>query len=140
MYENTFRQVLDLQGVVINDYPNPATLQCKSTPFRTFLHYTDPNASKELTVFGKRKKGLFYNYDDRLYGEKWREGLALAAKQAPEDSASFYEIALNHFHDTNDVDLQHVILGCNRSNGFSYLIFGYTYTPCPAKENPNAPM
>jgi hypothetical protein len=34
---------------------------------------------------------------------------------------------LNHFHDTDKVDLQHVMLGLNRSNGHSYLIFGYTY-------------
>jgi hypothetical protein len=92
------------------------------------VHYADPDASKELDVFGEKKEGLFYNYDDRLCGKKWREGLALAAKQAEVGSARFYEIALNHFHDASDVDLQHVILGCNRSTGFSYLVFGYTVT------------
>jgi len=109
------------------DYRNPVVTD-KSKPFRTFLHYTDPDARKEIDVFGKKKPGLFYNYSDRLFGNKWNEGVALAAEQAEKDSARFFEIILNHFHGSTDVDLQHVILGCNVSTGYSYLIFGYTYT------------
>lgn len=99
----------------------------KNTPFNTFLHYSDPTAREERTVFGAAKKGLFYNYDDRLFGEKWSAGIDKAAKSAPLKSARYFEIALNHFHGVETVDLQHVILGCNMSNGYSYLIFGYTY-------------
>ena len=103
----------------------------KDKVFSTFLHYSDPTAKEERTVFGTKHEGLFYNYDDRLIGDKWTEGLRLAAEQATPKTARYYEIALNHFHDTDSVDLQHVVLGCNRSNGFSYLIFGYKY---PIKE------
>jgi hypothetical protein len=100
----------------------------KDATIQTFLHYSDHTANQERTVFGRKRPGLFYNYDDRLYGEKWNEGcdLAVAAGIKPK-TARFYEAVLNHFHDTDTVSLQHVILGCNRSNGYSYLVFGYTY-------------
>lgn len=102
----------------------------KNEPFRTFMHYTDVQAGKDaITVFGEKKHGLFYNYDDRLFGTAWNAGLELAATQATPKTARYYEIALNHFHQVDDVNLQHVMLGCNRSSGYSYLIFGYTYTP-----------
>lgn len=104
----------------------PVVITDKTQVIRTFLHYSDSDANKTLTVFGSKKRDLFYNYDDRLIGEKWIEGLKLAEKQAEKDTARYYEIALSHFHDA-EVDLQHIILGCNRSSGYSYLVFGYTY-------------
>jgi hypothetical protein len=100
----------------------------KATRFRTDMHYSDPDANREVTVFGEPLPGLFYNYSDRLYCTKWVKGCELAEKQAEPGTARYYEIALNYFHDSSDVDLQHVTLGCNRMSGFSYLIFGYTYT------------
>jgi len=101
----------------------------KTQEFETFLHYSDPTARQERTVFGTPKKKLFYNYSDRLYGKEWEEGWKLALKSgAKPKTAQFYELVLKHFHDSDDLDLQHVILGCNMSNGYSYLIFGYTYT------------
>jgi hypothetical protein len=109
----------------------PAVPTGKDVVFQNWIHYSDPASHKEQTVFGSDNPTLRYNYDDRLVSDKWHEGLKLAAEQAKPKTARFYEIALNHFHDTDTVDLQHVILGCNRSNGFSYLIFGYTYEPNP---------
>lgn len=111
------------------DEPYNPHLFDKNTPMNTFLHYTAEDL-RERTVFGARKEGLFYNYNDRLTSEEWSKGLELAAKTKGVEikSARFYEIALNHFHKTDNVNLQHVILGCNRSNGYSYLVFGYTYT------------
>lgn len=108
----------------------PLAHECfdKNQPFRTDLHYSDPTANQERTVFGTPKKGLFYNYADRLCGTKWNEGWIKAKEQATPNTAKFFEIVLNHFHDSENVDLQHVILGCNRSSGYSYLVFGYTYT------------
>ncbi len=105
----------------------------KKAQFNTFLHYTDPTAREERTVFGAAKKGLFYNYSDRLVGQRWSEGWEMAMRACPGmnstyKSAEFFEIVLNHFHDSTDVNLQHVILGCNMSNGYDYLVFGYTYT------------
>lgn len=38
----------------------------------------------------------------------------------------------NHTNDQNDgavIDLRHIMAGCNRSNGFSYLIYGYENKP-----------
>lgn len=103
----------------------------KDATIKTFLHYSDPNADKQLTVFGHARKDLFYNYDDRLVGNKWYEGLEIAIKEtgikrSSQHTARFFEIALSYFHNT-PVDLQHIILGCNQSNGYSYLVFGYTY-------------
>ncbi len=106
---------------------SPEATVDKDEPFNTFLHYSNATARKERTVFGRKRDDLFYNYDDRLRGDKWRKGLELAADQATPKTARFYEIALAHFHGVDDVDLQHVVLGCNMSNGFSYLIFGYIY-------------
>ena len=103
----------------------------KDTPFRTFMHYDDIDADKPepITVFGQAKEGLFYNYSDRLFGEDWNRGWKAAEAAGLElSTAHFFEAVLNVFHDSTDVDLQHVMLGVNRSNGFHYLVFGYTYT------------
>lgn len=100
----------------------------KDVQIDTFLHYSDPDARKERTVFGAAKKGLFYNYSDRLYGQQWDDAWEKAKKKAKLKTARIFELALKYFHDSDDLDLQHIILGCNMSNGYSYLIFGYTYT------------
>lgn len=98
----------------------------KDIKLQTFLHYSDPTARQERTVFGQGRDGLFYNYDDRLVSQEWSEGLRLASEKYTKDSARYFEAALSHFH-KSQVNLDHVVLGCNLSNGFSYLIFGYTY-------------
>lgn len=101
----------------------------KNIVLNTFLHYSDPESNKEHTIFGQESSGLFYNYEDRIQGwdcSKWLKGFELAKDQAPVRSARFYEIALSYFHDS-PCDLKHVVKGCNRSSGFYYLIFGYTY-------------
>lgn len=99
----------------------------KDAVIQTYLNYNDADTS-ERDVFGSAKKGLFYNYSDRLYGELWKEGVDLAVKEGIKgNTARFYERILNHFHQTVTVDLQHIILGVNLSTGYSYLVFGYTY-------------
>lgn len=100
----------------------------KNTEIETFLHYSDPTARQERTVFGAPRQGLFYNYDDRLIGDKWTEGAKAAQETAGivVGSARYFEIILSHFHG-KPVSLEHVVLGCNMSNGYSYLVFGYTY-------------
>jgi hypothetical protein len=106
----------------------PPVLRDKNTPIRIDMHYTDPQARGEaITVFGEAKKGLFYNYNDRLFGDKWDAGRKIAEKNETRNTAKYFEVMLNHFHDTNTVDLQHVLLGVNHSNGYPYLVFGYTY-------------
>ncbi len=101
----------------------------KTEVMTTHLHYSDPTARTERCVFGKPTKGLFYNYSDRLCGDLWRLGWDEAkAKGLTPGTALFFEYVLNRFHDSDNVNLQHVILGCNMSNGYEYLVFGYTYT------------
>ena len=118
----------------------PAPVLDKNAAIETWRHYSDSRADKEQTVFGSARKGLFYNYDDRLFGDKWIAGLELAKQQATPSTARFYEIALSHFHDA-PVDLQHIILGVNRSNGYSCLVFGYVVgaksaEPCEVHPHP----
>ena len=110
------------------EFKKPEIPQGKKDTINTFLHYSDPTAREERTVFGKAKRGLFYNYDDRLYGDDWTRGVKKAKELSRPKTAEFYEIALKEFHNAETLDLQHIILGCNMSNGYSYLIFGYTYT------------
>lgn len=101
----------------------------KDARIKVFLHYSEANTD-ERTVFGRARDKLFYNYSDRLYQfdhDKWREGQELAKSQGlSHETARYYEVALSHFHDAK-CNLEHIILGCNRSNGFHYLVFGYTY-------------
>lgn len=102
----------------------------KTVPMRAFMHYTDPEANERnpITVFGKAKKSLSYNYSDRLFGNEWifawDESLNKGLKK---NSALFFEYILKKFHNVESVDLQHVLLGVNRSSGHSYMVFGYTY-------------
>jgi hypothetical protein len=116
----------------------PRVITDKDHLIRTFMHYTDLEARKTLTVFGMEKEGLFYNYDDRLYASSgyptltWAKCLQRAAKKlgiktSEQRTARMYELALCSFHNTDTVDIQHIVVGCNLSNGFSYLVFGYTY-------------
>lgn len=101
----------------------------KKAHIDTHLHYSDPTARLPRTVFGKSKKELFYNYSDRLISKEWAQGLNIAKNKGLDPhSAAFFEEALKHFHDSDDLNLQHIILGCNMSNGYDYLVFGYTYT------------
>lgn len=101
----------------------------KDCKIQWFLHYSDPQSRTLFTVFGEPSKELFYNYEDRLFGERWNNGLDLAKEHGLEPGTpAYYEFALNHFHETEDVNLQHILLGCNSSSGYSYLVFGYTYT------------
>lgn len=110
----------------------------KDAIIRTFMHYSDHDAHKEVTVFGSRNDWLRYNYSDRLSQwdcDKWRAGLDIAKSQGlSPQTARYYEVALSHFHDS-PCDLQHIILGCNRSNGFHYLIFGFTCQEKPTTKD-----
>ncbi len=111
-------------------YYRPAITD-KDQVIRTFMHYSDSEARGEpITVFGERKKpALFYNYSDRLIGDKWTEGCKIANKTpgVKQNTARWFETVLNTFHSTKTVNLQHIMLGVNCSNGYHYLVFGYTY-------------
>jgi hypothetical protein len=100
----------------------------------TYTNWNSPQADKERTIFGEKEPDLFYNYSDRLYEwdyEKHRRANEYAGLVAQPKTAAFYAAMLSYFHDGAEVSLRHIIAGCNRSNGFPYLIFGYKYTSKP---------
>ncbi len=129
------------QSIWENDYSNELGMHKRLKPvvrsnlhkhshIETYLSYNDPDTS-ERTVFGVPAdspyghKNLLYVYDDRLDCTKWRSSLEAAnCVYSEPNTARFYEIGLSLYYG-KPVNLQHIILGVNRSNGFSYLIFGF---------------
>lgn len=116
-------------------YGNPVTKGGSFTPtshdldakIRTFMHYTEsPSRNMSgITVFGAASEVLHYNYDDRFEYQKWHAALKEAAnKGLNRETARFWQEALSVYHE-RPVKLGHIVLGCNRSNGFSWLCFGY---------------
>lgn len=103
----------------------------------TYTNWNSQQADKERTIFGAKENGLFYNYSDRLDGwdyEKARRGNEYAALVATPKTARFYAAMLSYFHDGAEVELRHIIAGCNRSNGFPYLVYGYKYEQKPTED------
>lgn len=108
----------------------------KKAILRMNLHYSDPKAREVLTVFGEepttRCDNLAVNYLDRLQGWDYKlyENSRQIALRSGYDGRTvlFWEVLLNAYHDTDDVDMKCIKLGCNISNGYDYLIFYYTYT------------
>lgn len=110
----------------------------KDEPIRTFMHYTEPRENQSgITVFGREENGLFYNYDDRIGHTSCREGgpkffdcLGQVVSESGLQTwtngvtARMIEKSLAMYHG-KPVDLRHVMLGCNLSNGYSWLCFGY---------------
>lgn len=115
-------------------------------------HYSDDRYKHAQTVFGRRRDGLSYDYSDRFPqwdSEKWREGHDKAKEMADRGeivmgSVRYYEIVLSYFHNavemisvdpadltkfrTNPtVSIEHVLIGFNWSNGFSYQVYGYCF-------------
>ena len=96
----------------------------------TFAHYSDPRfySGETKTIFGKEEEGLFYNYDDRLV--EWDAELEKASRKAADVSTNnasntgkwFQEYLSNYYK--HEVELRHILIEVNVSNGFSYLVFG----------------
>lgn len=103
----------------------------KKAPICNFMHYTAPSEDQSgITVFGSSKPGLSYQYDHRLtnYGD-WQVCQMLAARDVPgRNTAEYYEKALGYLFPDANFDIQHIVLGCDRSNGFHWLCFGFTST------------
>lgn len=95
---------------------------------RTHTNWDSKEADEERTIFGKSSKGLFYVYSDRLYD--WNHDLATKAKEnakkiSNENTAEFFALMLSYYYNCEYIQLEHIIAGCNRSNGFPYLVFGF---------------
>lgn len=105
-------------------------VRSKDEPF-PHMHYSDPYWNKEKTIFGKTRKGLFYNYDDRLVQwdrKKHDEAVKAAeASGAKHSTVTWWEEYLTNYHGWA-VTVEHVQAGTNRSSGFAYYIFGYNGT------------
>lgn len=94
----------------------------------THTSWNSPEADKERTIFGAQEKSLHYVYSDRL--QQWdyykdQNAREIARSLCEKNTAEFFAIMLSFYHNCQYVALQHIIAGCNRSNGFPYLIFGF---------------
>lgn len=98
----------------------------KTARIRTYVSYRESvEVQRGITVYGGPDATLFYNYSDRLDYDKWQA----AEKHARElgldrNTAAYYDAALSYYHD-QPVDVRHIVAGCNLSNGYPWLCFGY---------------
>lgn len=99
----------------------------KNEKICTYISYRQPvEVQRGVTVFGQQSDDFFYNYSDRLECERWNTARDQAAGQiGNRECAAFFELALKLYHDAEVVDLRHIVAGCNLSNGFPWLCFGY---------------
>lgn len=106
--------------------------QGKQDRIRDFIHYSEPDFGPSVTVWGKNTHGLFHNYADRLPYSRYNAGVKLAKEAGIElHTAAFYEHVLKHVHRADMLDLKHICIEGNKSNGRSILCFGYEYTVKP---------
>src|SRR5262245_58528074 len=103
-------------------------------PLPLFAHYTDPRfmGGKTVTVYGQPSgptgnPDLFYNYSDRLWQSDYdlaKESSWVATESgATQNSARWLTVFLSHYYG-HRVDLLHVVVGVNVSNGHHYNVFG----------------
>ena len=93
-------------------------------------HWTTERSEDNRTIWGRKDKGdgISYYYSDRFYGwdyDKTVESYEKAALVAKPKTARYYQEFLKNFHG-KEVHLKHIMAGCNRNNGYDYLVFGYT--------------
>lgn len=110
-----------------NHGPPPAPVS-KTATIRTFMHYSDSDAGEVVDVFGREVDDIDYVYSDRL--QSWDfDKYDAAHKHAKEQghdhkTAIYYECMLSYYFD-KPVDLVNIKLGCNRSSGYDYKVYGY---------------
>lgn len=107
-----------------------ATITDKDAPLQnTNPHYTDDRFKHPQTIFGAERKGIHYDYSDRLYEwdyTKAREAEKIASKSgAAPKSCKWYEAYLSAYHG-KEATIYHILAGWNLSSGYSYMVFGYT--------------
>lgn len=97
----------------------------------TTPHYTNPRFQEERTVYGAAEHGLFYNYSDRLEDNRDKHNQAKEAANksgATLKSARWYQAYLSVYYGY-EVDLKHIVVGINKSNGWYYQVFGTAQRP-----------
>jgi hypothetical protein len=106
------------------------TTYSKDVPLNTTPHYTNPLFRTPQTVFGRERKGLHYDYSDRLWEWDWNK--ASAASDAATTSgarlktAAWYEAFLSAYY-ARPVVVHHILAGYNLATGYPYAVFGYTF-------------
>ncbi len=93
-------------------------------------HYSDPNFSRGQTedVFGTQESGLDYVYSDRMY--EWDYDKAKKAAQKASEKVNnwktprWHQEFLSTYYDKT-IQLRHMIVGVNVSNGYSYRAYGF---------------
>lgn len=114
----------NFERVVHNRMP---TVLDMDVPLDDFTHYSRPDARDCRTIFGRKDDSLSYVYDDRL--QMWdytkdQDAKVYAATVAKKSTARYYQEFLQHYYG-KPVELKHIMAGCNVSNGFGYLVFGF---------------
>ncbi len=114
-----------------------SVLRDKTCKLDTFAHYSNPSFAdgQTATIFGsmeeaKKHKGVFYVYSDRLLEWDFNKynaafNLADANTELTKFSCAYYECVLSHYQGQK-VTIRHILKGVNVSNGFPYLIFGFS--------------
>lgn len=115
---------------------------------RTAVLHTDPHYSDKVfcetdqSIFGRKEDNILgYVYNDRLQwdSKKWKEACAAMSAFAAEKrqpggiqpwailrTAEAHEVLLTAYFG-RPVELVHILAGINRSNWFSYLVYGYRF-------------
>jgi hypothetical protein len=106
----------------------------------TYTNYTSPRSQDDRTIWGRAETDLHYDYDDRIVQwdyDRHKAATAHADEEVPltthHRTAAWFQAYLRHFYD-KPVVLRHIMAGCNRSNGFPYLVFGTRWPEEPRTE------
>lgn len=105
-----------------------------NSPLNLFGHYSDSRFANgnTITVYGLPSgrhghAGLHYNYSDRLWQHDYqlaKESAWIATETgATVNSPRWLTIFLSHYYGKR-VELRHVLVGVNVSNGYHYNVFG----------------
>lgn len=90
-------------------------------------HYTNDYFRTARVVWGVDKKGLIWEYSDRLWEWDWDKAEA-AAKKASEShqvrTAAWVEAYLSAYFE-KEVEIVCIQAGFNVSNGYPYQVFGF---------------
>lgn len=99
-----------------------------------YSHYSDKYYDQPRTIYGHKVNlpNFGYDYSDRI--QQWDYKKAEQAAEFADfqgwtaRTANWYQAYLQFYFNDPDLKLYHIMAGTNRSNGYEYLIFGYTHT------------
>lgn len=92
-----------------------------------FLHYSEVpfGSCGERTIFGKENDQLQYEYSDRLIGwDSEKHKYAVKNNTEKKHTSKWYQKYLELYYGCK-IDLQHIKIGVNISNGYQYQVYGF---------------